>query len=87
LYFLEHSGNSSNAIAVSRKKMIEGAIAASTSPMEIRNFISGGFGLSTKNGLQSTVSATCCIGWKQASEMIAAYTGKIGNALKKGGVV
>jgi hypothetical protein len=38
-------GNASNAIAISRKKMIERAIAASTSPMEIRNFISGGFGL------------------------------------------
>ena len=42
-------GNSNNAIAVSRKKMIERAIASGASPMEIRNFISGGFGTNGYN--------------------------------------
>lgn len=38
-------GNSSNAIAIERRKMIERAIAAGCSSLEIRHFISGGFGL------------------------------------------
>jgi hypothetical protein len=38
-------GNSSNVITIERRKMIERAIATGCSPLEIRHFISGGFGL------------------------------------------
>jgi hypothetical protein len=37
-------GNSSNAIAISRRKMIERAIALGKTPLQIENFIRGGFG-------------------------------------------
>ena len=38
-------GNYQNAIAISRKEMIESAIAQGKSPSEIKNFIRGGFGM------------------------------------------
>ncbi|WP_016951243.1 hypothetical protein [Anabaena sp. PCC 7108] len=38
-------GNSESAIAIERKEMIERAIALGKGPMEIQNFIRGGFGM------------------------------------------
>jgi len=42
-------GNSTNAIAIERKSLIEEAIALGKTPQEITHFIAGGFGLSGYN--------------------------------------